>query len=158
MRATITTNSRDETLALGERLGKLLRAGDVVALYGDLGAGKTVLAKGIGRGLEIEGDIHSPTFTIIHEHCGPLPLYHIDLYRIENEVEIESIGVQEYLEADGVAVIEWAEKMRSALPEDRLDVTLRRTGDTSREIAFESNSPRMQAMIRELSADADPCD
>ena len=137
-------------MALGQRLGKLLTPGDVVALYGELGAGKTVLTKGIARGLGVDADVHSPTFTLIHEHRGPVPLYHVDLYRIEGEAEIESIGVEEYLEADGVTVIEWAEKMRAILPAERLDVTLRVMGETTREIVFESDSPRLQAVVNEL--------
>ncbi len=158
MRVTIATTSTNDTLALGERLGKLLRPGDVVALYGELGAGKTVLTKGIARGLGVEGDVHSPTFTLIHEHPGPIRLYHVDLYRIEGDAEVESTGVQEYLEADGVTVIEWAGKMRAMLPADRIDVTLRVAGEDRREIVFESSSARMESVIEELAQSVDPGD
>ena len=144
-------------MGLGEQLGRLLKPGDVVALYGELGAGKTVLTKGIARGLGVEADVHSPTFTLIHEHPGPVPLYHVDLYRIEGDAEIESIGVEEYLEADGVTVIEWAEKMRSMLPAERLDITLRMTGETAREIVLESDSPRLRSAIEELTRNAGAC-
>ena len=153
----MVTESAGETLALGERLGGLLRPGDVVALYGELGSGKTVLTKGIACGLGVEADVHSPTFTLIHEHAGPIPLFHVDLYRIEGEAEVESIGVEEYIEAGGVTVIEWAEKMRSVLPAERLDIALRVTGDTSRELTFETDSPRMQTVVKELSRDARAC-
>jgi len=146
----VVTESAGETLALGERLGGLLRPGDVVALYGELGSGKTVLTKGIARGLGVEADVHSPTFTLIHEHAGPIPLFHVDLYRIEGEAEVESIGVEEYIEAGGVTVIEWAEKMRSVLPAERLDIALRVTGDTRRELVFETDSARMKAVVQEL--------
>ncbi len=158
MRAAITSSGHDETIALGEKLGRLSRPGDVVALYGDLGAGKTVLTKGIARGMGLDADVHSPTFTLIHEHPGPIPLYHIDLYRIEDEAEVESIGVEEYLGANGIAVIEWAEKMRSTLPVERLSVTLRATGETTREIVFESDWPRMRGVIGELTGNAGCCD
>ena len=155
MRATLTTDCREATIALGERLGRLLGPGAVVALYGELGAGKTVLTKGIARGLGVRGDVHSPTFTLIHEHAGAVPLYHVDLYRIDEEREIESVGIEEYLEGDCVTVIEWAEKMRSMLPADSIHVTLRTTGETSREIVFETDSPRLQHVVEELIHDAD---
>ncbi len=140
-------------MALGERLGRLLRPGDVVALFGDLGAGKTVLTKGIAKGLGLATDVHSPTFTLIHEHAGETPLYHIDLYRLEGP-EVEWIGVEEYLEREGVTVVEWADRMRSMLPDERLDITLRMTGDTRREITLETGSPRLGALLEELAQDA----
>jgi tRNA threonylcarbamoyladenosine biosynthesis protein TsaE len=153
MRTVIQTKNSDQTMALGERLGKLLRAGDVVALFGDLGAGKTVLTKGIAKGLGLGADVHSPTFTLIHEHPGETPLYPVDLYRLEG-AEVEWIGVEEYLERNGVAVIEWADRMRDILPAERLDITLRMTGDTQREIAFETEAPRLRKVLEELAQDA----
>lgn len=147
----IGTNSADETVGLGERLGKRLRPGDVVALTGELGAGKTTLTRGIAQGLGVEADIHSPTFTLIHEHPGPTPLYHVDLYRINRPEEAEDIGIEEYIHGDGVTVIEWAEKIMPLLPEDALRIELRMTGDDAREIKLETASARLKAIVGELA-------
>lgn len=135
---------------MGSRLGKMLQAGDVVALFGDLGAGKTTFTSGIADGMGIEADIHSPTFTLIHEHLGEVPLYHVDLYRLTNLAEIEFLGVEEYVQRDGVTVIEWADKMTELLPDERLDITLTRRGEKERELTFETNSPRLSCLIGEL--------
>lgn len=153
MKLTITTTSADETTSLGERLGKQLKPGDVIALFGDLGAGKTTLTKGIAAGLGLEADIHSPTFTLIHEHMGAVALYHVDLYRLSHEQEVETLGLEEYIYSDGVTIIEWADKMKSMLPSQRLDITLRMTGDTGRELIFETQSERVSAIIEGLNAD-----
>jgi len=138
-------------MALGESLGRQLRPGDVVALYGDLGAGKTTLTKGIAVGLGLDADIHSPTFTLIHEHPGAVPLYHVDLYRLSSEEEVETLGLEEYIYDDGITVIEWADTMRSFLPAERLDITLRMTGDTDRELIFETDSERLGKIIEEVA-------
>ena len=90
----------------------------MIALFGDLGAGKTTLTKGIAVGLGLAADIHSPTFTLIHEHPGAVPLYHVDLYRLSCEEEIETLGLEEYIYSDGVTIIEWADRMKSLLPPD----------------------------------------
>ena len=153
MRFAICTISADETISLGERLGKQLAPGDVIALYGDLGAGKTTLTKGIAVGLGLAADIHSPTFTLIHEHPGAIPLYHVDLYRLSSEQEVETLGLEEYIYRDGVTVIEWANTTRSLLPAERLDITLRMTGDTDRELIFETDSERLGKIIEGLNAD-----
>lgn len=150
MKLTISTTSAEETTALGERLGKLLSPGDVIALFGDLGAGKTTLTRGIAVGLGLEADIHSPTFTLIHEHPGPTPLYHVDLYRLSSELEVETLGLEEYIYSDGVTIIEWADRMTCMLPKDRLDITLRMQGDTERELIFEAESERMGKIIEGL--------
>lgn len=154
MKSTTCTNNYAETLALGEALGIKLVPGDVVALFGDLGAGKTVLTKGIASGLEFPDEIHSPTFTLIHEHLGAIPLYHIDLYRLTSEAEVESIGVEEYIHGDGVTVIEWADRMKSMLPPDRLDVYIKITGEDTREFVFETDSGRLAAVIEEVTGHA----
>ena len=155
MKATIHTNSIEETLSLGEKLGARLAAGDVIALFGDLGAGKTTLTKGIAQGMNLSDDIHSPTFTLIHEHPGAIPLYHIDLYRLAHEEEVEGIGIEEYIYGDGVTIIEWADRMKTMLPEGRLDIELKMRGDTEREMTFETDSPRLSLVIEELINDAD---
>lgn len=151
MKKIIRTTSAEETMTFGERLGSRLQPGDVLALFGDLGAGKTTFTKGLAVGLGLEADVHSPTFTLIHEHLGQIPLYHIDLYRLESELEVENIGIDEYIYGDGVTVIEWADRMKSLLPGGRLDLEFRMVGDVEREITFETDSPRLQAVIEEIT-------
>jgi tRNA threonylcarbamoyladenosine biosynthesis protein TsaE len=113
----LLSKSPGETLSYGARLGSLLKRGDVVCLYGELGSGKTVFAKGVASSLGIhEKDVASASFVIIAEYSGiihgiPLPFYHIDLYRIENPGELDSIGMEDYMGGEGVAVIEWAERL-----------------------------------------------
>jgi len=120
----IVTRSVDETRALGEELGRdVLRAGDVVVLSGELGTGKTALAQGVGRGLEVEGPVVSPTFTLVREYEGRVRLCHVDVYRLERVQEIHELGIEEQLE-ESVTLIEWGEVAVSALPADRLEVRL----------------------------------
>jgi len=123
----IETHSVADTIAFGERLATELQPGDVLALTGDLGAGKTCLVKGIARGLGIAQEVTSPTFTLIHEYRGGrLPLNHVDLYRLDNVEAAVGIGIEEYLGGDGVTVIEWAERIAPLLPATtrRIAITL----------------------------------
>lgn len=108
-----TTNSAGETLQLGEKLGRHLGPGDIVLLFGDLGAGKTLLTQGIARGLGLEDKEYtrSPSFTLINEYKARCPIYHVDLYRLESFAEIENLGLEEYLFGNGVTIVEWAEKL-----------------------------------------------
>lgn len=142
-------------MALGESLGTKLRPGDVVALYGDLGAGKTTFTKGIAKGMGLPDDVHSPTFTLIHEHLGELPLFHVDLYRLGSEAEVEGIGIEEYIYGTGVTIVEWADRMKSMLPDERLDIDIRRTSDETREFIFKTDSPRIWAIIKDITGNAD---
>ena len=125
---TFTTESPDETQALGEKLGKTLKQGDVIALIGDLGTGKTCLTQGIARGIGIAPDeiVSSPSYILINEYNGTIPIYHIDLYRLESSEEIAELGLSEYVEGDGVCIIEWAERMADALPDTciKIHITL----------------------------------
>ena len=122
MSEEILTNSEHETEAAGARLAGSLRAGDVVLLYGDLGAGKTAFTRGLARGLGIDpADVSSPTFTLIQEYHGRLTLYHVDLYRLD-EREVDDLGLEELVLGDGVVVIEWAERWRGR-PEPKQDGT-----------------------------------
>lgn len=107
------TSSAEETLQLGEKIGKLLVPGDIVLLFGDLGSGKTTLTQGIAAGLDVEkGEyVRSPTFTLINEYRGRLPVYHIDLYRIGSHEELEQLGLEELFFGRGVAIVEWADKL-----------------------------------------------
>ncbi len=112
----ITTQNPEETLILGEKLGKTLQSGDILLLYGDLGAGKTTLTQGIcyGLGLARKEYIRSPTFTLINEYKGKGPIYHIDLYRVDTLEEIENLGLEEVLFGEGVSIVEWAEKLQTS--------------------------------------------
>lgn len=123
-RTTFHTAGPDETVSLGERIGRALEPGSVVALIGELGAGKTTLTKGIARGLEVPDLVHSPTFTLIHEHQGRLPVYHFDLYRLDTLEQMEDLGCEGYFYGSGVTIIEWAEKITDLLPHDRLEIRI----------------------------------
>jgi len=127
------TESPEETQALGEKLGKTLKQGDVIALIGDLGTGKTCLTQGIARGVGIASDevVNSPSYILINEYNGTVPIYHIDLYRLENSEEIAELGLSEYVEGDGICIIEWAERMAAALPDTCIKVYITLTGENT---------------------------
>ena len=129
------TNSVAETRALGEELSTSLRPGDVVVLEGELGAGKSELARGIARGLGVRETVTSPSFTILNVYeSGRYPLYHFDWYRLESADELYELGMDEYLGGDGIAVVEWAERCPEAVPENTIRITLDVTGEESRRI------------------------
>lgn len=132
------TNSAAETRALGEKLASRLKAGDVVVLEGELGAGKSELARGIARGLGVTETVTSPSFTILNVYeSGRCPLYHFDWYRLESEEELYELGMDEYLGGDGIAVVEWAERCPDAVPENVLRIRLEVTGGESRRITID---------------------
>ena len=133
----VKTNSEAETEALGERLAKCLRAGAVVALYGDLGAGKTAFVRGMARGLDIRESVSSPTFTIVNEYPGDPALFHFDMYRLKNAEELYGIGWEDYLDRNGICVTEWSERIEEALPEDAVRGTISRLSDSERSIRVE---------------------
>lgn len=120
----IVTTSHQETEELGTKIGKKLKKGDVISLRGSLGAGKTVIAKGIAKALGINEAIVSPTFTLVQEYEGTLSLYHLDIYRLSGEDEFESMGGEEFLYPDGVTLIEWSEKIDSMLPENTIYINI----------------------------------
>ena len=140
--ATITSNhvtrSVEETIALGERLAASLPPGTVVALSGDLGAGKTALTKGIARGLGVEDTITSPTFTLVNEHAARdgRRLYHVDLYRLDRPQQAVEIGIEEELAPDGWTIIEWAEKLGDVLPADAARIHIEIVGENERKITI----------------------
>ena len=138
MQLLFSSESPEDTLAIARALGAALRPGDVVALYGDLGAGKTLFCKGVGEALGIPpGRILSPTFTIVTEHAGgTVPLTHIDVYRLAGAREADEIGMRELLSGDGVCLVEWAEKIEELLPTDCIQVKFSFSGDDRREIAI----------------------
>ena len=113
MNIRFETHSPNDTLILGERIGRHLEAGDIVFLFGDLGAGKTTLTQGIARGLGVakEEYVRSPTFTLVNEYRGKVPVFHIDLYRIDSSHELEDLGLEEVFSSEGISIVEWAEKL-----------------------------------------------
>ena len=132
---TVETHSVEETIGFGTRLAAGLQRGDVLALSGELGAGKTALVKGIARGLGIAHDVTSPTFTLIHEYAGGrFPLFHIDLYRLSSIAQALAIGIEDYLNGTGVTVIEWPEMVESLLPERTTRIRIESIDETVRRI------------------------
>lgn len=133
--ATTTSAKPSETLAFARKLAPALQPGNVIALVGELGSGKTHFVKGLADGLGYMGEVTSPTFTLIHEYMGGLmPLYHFDFFRIEQEQEALDIGIEEYLVSDGVCVIEWADKFPELLPSHTIWFHLGVTGESRRSI------------------------
>lgn len=152
------SHSPAQTLRLGARLGSLLQTGDVICLAGELGSGKTCLAQGIGQGMGIVDPITSPTFTLVAEHQPPAPgptLYHIDLYRLSSPVEEAlAFGLNDYLQRDGVCLIEWADRIRSALPVERLWVTLRHVDESKRGITMVAAGARYDTLMHQFRESA----
>jgi tRNA threonylcarbamoyladenosine biosynthesis protein TsaE len=142
----ITTSGAGETHRAGELLGRLTQPGDVVALMGGLGAGKTALVQGVAAGLGITGHVPSPTFNILLVHRASPPLYHFDLYRLERPEELVDIDFYETLESGGVVAIEWADRFPSELPVDRLDVGIEVPDEAHRVIRPEGTGPRSRAL------------
>jgi tRNA threonylcarbamoyladenosine biosynthesis protein TsaE len=118
----IESETEAETEEIARELTSVLRPGDVVALYGPLGAGKTAFVRGLALGLGCQRPVRSPTFSLINEYPGDTPLYHIDFYRLENPAEINDLGWTDYLNSDGIVAIEWADRVKDQLPKDRYDV------------------------------------
>lgn len=148
--ATVDSASVEETAAIGERLGALLDAGDVVLLDGPLGAGKTALTQGIARGVGVppERRVASPTFTLVNEHPGRVPLFHLDLYRIEDPGELVEVGVDDALGPRGVAVVEWAERLGAEfLPRERLEIQIAITGPEARRLRLVAVGARAEAVL-----------
>jgi len=148
MKKIIQINSIEETKNLGARIGKLCFENCVITLSGDLGAGKTTLTQGLAKGLEIKKTVSSPTFTILKIYQGRLPLYHFDAYRLEGSDE--DLGFEEMIDGDGVAVIEWPQYMEREIPNDRLEIIIRRLNDDQREFEFLSYGRQYDAMLEEL--------
>ena len=134
------THSAEETIALGRKIGARLRPGDIIAMEGTLGAGKTTITKGIASALGINEPVTSPTFTLVSEYAGSMLLYHMDVYRIDTAEDFYSIGAEDMLYGSGVCIIEWSEKIRAELPDSAITVRLQANADNSRSIAI-SNWP-----------------
>jgi len=144
MSLQVMSQSTIETQTLGEQLGGVLEAGDIVCLYGELGSGKTVLSKGIAIGLGVadEDRVRSPSFVLIRRYQGRVPIYHADLYRLDGPTDIAAIGLREFLVGDGVAVIEWADKLETSLPSERLDIILAHQEEQTRLITVTPQGAR----------------
>jgi tRNA threonylcarbamoyladenosine biosynthesis protein TsaE len=129
-----TTGNASETEKIARDMAAILEPGDIVALYGPVGSGKTCFVRGLARGLGCVQEIKSPSFSLVNEYSGSVPLYHIDFYRLEKEAEIIDLGWIDYLDSDGVVAIEWAERVRNMLPSGRFDVYLSFFGPEMRRV------------------------
>jgi len=148
----ITTHSVKETKKLGEKIGALLQAVTVLALTGDLGSGKTSFVQGLARGLEVPNDyyITSPSYTLINEYPGRYPLFHVDLYRLEDPVDFEDIGLYDILDDNYVVAIEWADRIRRELLPDHVTIKFEISGDESREICISAHGLKTVDLLKKI--------
>lgn len=149
---SVITHYEDETLALGSRLGSLLKSGDFIALVGDLGAGKTRFVQGVAASLEVDPaePVTSPTYAILHIHNGSCPLYHFDLYRLGGDEDAAELGFAEYFYGDGVSFVEWADRLAGEMPAERLTITFVHLGEEKRRIDFTAAGKRYEELTRSL--------
>lgn len=149
MKKRLIIHNKDEIIALGERIGKLAFPNMMITMEGDLGAGKTTMTKGIAKGLGINEIVNSPTFTIMKTYQGRLKLFHLDVYRIENA--ISDFELEEYFEANGVCVIEWANQIKELLPDELLEISIFDLGDDKRQLELSSNCSKYIDIIIEVT-------
>ncbi|HZK37595.1 MAG TPA: tRNA (adenosine(37)-N6)-threonylcarbamoyltransferase complex ATPase subunit type 1 TsaE [Clostridia bacterium] len=142
--------NQKELEKIAEKLGKLVNSGDIICMVGDLGAGKTTFIQALAVGLGVEDCVTSPTFVLINEYDGRIPLYHFDVYRINHISEMEDLGYEEYFYGDGVCAIEWADLIEDILPHNHLRVEIRITGTKTRQICFAGTNDYYDGMIKEL--------
>lgn len=149
----VQTQSSYETVDLGKRIGRLLRPGNVVALVGELGTGKTHLIKGLagGAGVKRFSYVSSPSFALIHEYPGKIPVIHVDLFRLGTEREAEDLGLEEYFQGQGIIVIEWADKIPSLLPKDVLRIHLSHTGERTRSVEIIGKGAPYEEIVDNLT-------
>ncbi len=134
---TIISKSADETFNVGLNLAGKLSPGDVIAFHGDLGAGKTVFVRGLAHGLGLDARVTSPTFTIVNEYNGKIPLFHFDMYRLSGSDELFEIGWEDYLGRGGICAVEWSEITEDAFPENTINIYITKIDDDTREITIE---------------------
>lgn len=147
----IELNSLEKTRKLGEKLGEILRGGDLISLMGDLGAGKTTLTQSIAKGLGINDYVTSPTFTLINEYEGRIPLYHFDVYRLGDIEELYDLGYEEYFYSNGVTIVEWGDKVLEVFPKDRINIDIKKGMNfEDRVIYIYGEGKRVEEIIKEL--------
>ena len=150
---TVVTKSVEETVALGERVGKRASAGDFIALTGELGSGKTHFARGVAVGLGVSPSVHvtSPTYTLMNSYAGRLPLYHFDLYRLVGAQDVAELGFEEYFYGTGVCIVEWAERLRDIIPEERMSITFTYIDANVRGITFEPCGMHYDELLKNMT-------
>ncbi|MFW5648616.1 MAG: tRNA (adenosine(37)-N6)-threonylcarbamoyltransferase complex ATPase subunit type 1 TsaE [Candidatus Alkaliphilus sp. MAG34] len=146
----INVSKQKELEEIAGKLGKLVDSGDVICMVGDLGAGKTTFTQALAVGLGVEDYVTSPTFVLINEYDGRIPLYHFDVYRINDINEMEDLGYEEYFYGDGVCAIEWADLIKDILPNNHLWIEIKITGAESRQICFDGTNDYYKEMVEEL--------
>ena len=151
MNLNIITKSPEETKNIGEEVGKLANRGDLLAFYGELGTGKTCFIQGVSRALKVKDYVTSPSFTIINEYQGKIPLFHFDLFRLNNADEILELSYKEYFYGEGLTVIEWAEKIEQFLPKEHLKIAIKFKDRDQRLISFIPQGDRFNNFLEELS-------
>ena len=150
----IRLNSLEETEDFGIKFGKVLKRGDILCLNGDLGAGKTTLTKSIGLGLGVEDYITSPTFALINQYSGRMPVYHFDVYRLENVDELYDLGFDEYFFGNGVCIIEWADKINRMIPKEKIVIDIEKGNNLEERILkFSGDENRLKELEKELKLD-----
>jgi tRNA threonylcarbamoyladenosine biosynthesis protein TsaE len=151
---TLDLPDLEATTQFGRRLGALLFPGAVIGLIGPLGAGKTFLVRAVAEGLEIADSraVSSPTFVLIQEYAARLPIFHFDAYRLHSEAEFAELGVHEYFEGEGVCLVEWADRVASLLPVERLSIALEVVGESQRRATLSASGERYEELMRELAA------
>lgn len=157
MRIDMPSHGEHETKALGKCIGRLLEAGDVVCLYGELGSGKTTFTKGLAKGLGVENEdvVRSPSFVLIHRYTGRMPVYHIDLFRLDMPGSLDDVGVRDLLGGEGVVIVEWAERLAELLPRERLDMMLQYGDDVdTRQITLQPQGARYIHLLKPWQAQA----
>jgi tRNA threonylcarbamoyladenosine biosynthesis protein TsaE len=145
---TFLSSSTEETRALGEALGRVLQEGDFVGLVGELGVGKTELARGIARGVGLrDEDVTSPSFAIVHQHQGRIPLIHADLYRLTGSAELDGTGFHELRDGPGATLVEWADRVPGAAPQDALHIVFEEPSESTRSLVVTASGPRAEHLL-----------
>lgn len=144
---SLTSHSPQETKAIAGKLTVLLEKGDIVSLTGDLGAGKTCFVQGLAQAMNLDFNITSPTFTLIKEYTGPLPLYHFDVYRLSSTQELVEIGYEEYFFDSGITVVEWGDKVAPLFPEDFLEIEFHRLKGNNRKLIIKPYGNKWKAKV-----------
>lgn len=148
----IILKSREDTIEFGIKLGKILKAGDVISLTGDLGAGKTTLTKSIGKGLDVKDYITSPTFALMNVYKGRLEVYHFDVYRLDDIDSLYDLGYEEYFYSNGVTIVEWGDKIKELLPEDVINIHINKGEELEeRIVTIYGQGNRVMEIIKELN-------